>query len=69
MATCYSPLSLGCPRLPHADAQVPADGLIKPEENPSFCDLEHARRRGHQMLLFSTKQRATEGATAFDDID
>lgn len=23
-----SPLSLGCPRRPHADAQVPADGLI-----------------------------------------
>jgi hypothetical protein len=41
---------------------VPADGLIKTEENPSFCDLQHARRRRHKMLFFSTKQRATEGA-------
>jgi hypothetical protein len=49
--------------------KVPADGLIKTEANPSFCDLQHARRRGHKMLFFSTKQRATEGAIAFDDLD
>jgi hypothetical protein len=48
---------------------VPADGLIKTEANPSFCDLRHVHRRGHQMLFFSTKQRATEGALAFDDVD
>ena len=48
--------------------KVPADGLIKTEANPSFCDLQHARRRGHKMLFFTTKQRAIEGAIAFDDI-
>jgi hypothetical protein len=48
---------------------VPADGLIKTEANPSFCDLEHARRRGHKMLLFSPKRRAAEDAIAFDDVD
>jgi hypothetical protein len=40
---------------------VPADGLITPEANPFFCDLQHVGRRGHKMLFFSTKQRATEG--------
>jgi hypothetical protein len=49
--------------------KVPADGLIKTEANPSFCDLQHVRRRGHKMLFFSTKQRAIEGAIAFDDVD
>ena len=48
--------------------KVPADGLIKTEANPSFCDLQHARRRGHKMLFFTTKQHAIEAAIAFDDI-
>jgi hypothetical protein len=48
---------------------VPADGLIKTEAIPPFCDLQHVRRRGHKMLSFSTKQRAAEGAIAFEDVD
>jgi hypothetical protein len=48
---------------------VPADGLIKAEANPSFCDLQHVLNRGDKMLLFSTKQRAAGGAIAFDEVD
>jgi hypothetical protein len=62
----FSIVARGAPRLLHADARVPADGAIKAEANPSFCDMPHFRsvttrpqarlrhaRRGHGMLSFS----------------
>jgi hypothetical protein len=62
---------------------VPADGPIKPEANPSFCDLPHflprhnfaaslavARtRKALKCSAFQRKGDAIAGAIAFDNVD